>query len=104
MTNPKYKGFDGAVGSAEKMVASGLFSDQIKLAIKRAIVQLALEKESNISEDLLNIDYESGGSIYVSSINNHARVDMKVKVLSLHITANESGVTQVYAWVGRLSD
>ncbi|RUM92730.1 MAG: hypothetical protein DSZ28_09220 [Thiothrix sp.] len=48
-TNPKHFGDDGAVGVVDWLVASGLVSDQIKLAIKRASTELAFEKNSQIS-------------------------------------------------------
>lgn len=99
LKNPKYQGYDGAVGSSEKIVASGLFSDQIKLAVKRAVVQLALEKESNLTEELLNISYRSGGSLMVSSINENVQIDLRAKILNLHITADINNKIKVYAWV-----
>lgn len=104
LRNPKYQGIDGAVGSAEKMVASGLFSKQIDLAVRRAIVQLALEKESNLSEDLINIEYGHGGTLLVSTIDEKTRVNLKAILVALHITGEKDDQPKVYAWVARVQD
>jgi len=102
ISNPKYKGYDGAVGSVEKRVASGLISDQITLAIKRALVTLALEKESNIKEELLNIEFEKGGTIYVSSTDQNTQVDLKARVAGIHYLPNSDELFKVLVWVIRI--
>ncbi len=104
LTNPKYQGIDGAVGSAEKRVASGLFSRQIDLAIRRAIIQLALEKESNLSEDLLNIEYGQGGTLMVSTIHEQTQVTLRAALVALHITGTDDDQPKVYAWVARIKN
>ncbi|PHS18194.1 MAG: hypothetical protein COA86_08610 [Kangiella sp.] len=102
ITNPKYNGIDGAVGNTDRRVVSGLFSGQIKLAIKRAIVQLALEQESNIKEEFLTIEYESGGSLIIRSIDESVQINLKVKVIGLHVTADEENELKVFAWVSKV--
>jgi len=102
LTSPKHNGIDGAVGSTEKRVVSGLFSGQIKLAIKRAIVQLALEQESNIKEEFLTIEYESGGSLIIRSIDESVQINIKAKVIGLHVTADEYNELKVFAWVSKI--
>jgi len=102
LTEPKHNGIDGAVGSTDKRVISGLFSGQIKLAIKRAIVQLALEQESNIKEEFLTIEYESGGSLIIRSIDESVQINLKAKVIGLHVTADEYNELKVFAWVSKI--
>ena len=102
ITNPKYLGYDGAVGAVQRPVASGLISDQIKLAIKRAAIQLAFEKESAVSEELIVIQYDSGNSLLVSNINEDTNVKLKAKVLSIHFKEGKGDRLEVFAWLARI--
>lgn len=101
MTNPKYKGFEGAVGSVEKKVSSGLFSDQVNLAIKRAIVALALEQHSELSEEQLLIQYQSGGDLWVSTIKENTNLVLKASVLSFHVVEGSDDSVAVHVWVAK---
>jgi len=103
LTNPKYLGYDGAVGAVQRPVASGLISDQIKLAIKRAAIQLAFEKESSVSEELIVIQYDSGNSLLVSHINEDTNVQLKAKVLSIHFKEGKGDRLEVFAWLARMN-
>ena len=103
LQSPKINGVDGAVGSVERMTASGLLSDQIKLAIRRAMVQLAFEKFSKVSEKSLSIQRISGGQLRISHINEQTDVNLKAHVLKIHFEQQANGVIKVYAWV-RLMD
>jgi len=102
LTNPKYLGYDGAVGAVQRPVASGLISDQIKLAIKRAAIQLAFEKESAVSEELVVIQYDSGNTLLVSNINEDTNVKLKAKVLSIHFKEGRGDRLEVFAWLARI--
>jgi len=73
----------------------------LKLAIKRAIVQLALEKESHLKEELINIDYSSGGSLLISSIDENVKITIKAKVLGLHIASDNDDQLKIFVWVSR---
>ena len=102
ISNPKFNGIDGAVGNTDRRVVSGLFSGQVKLAIKRAIVQLALEQQSNIKEEFLTIEYESGGSLIIRSIDESVQINLKAKVIGLHVTADKDNELKVFAWVSKV--
>ena len=102
LTNPKHLGYDGAVGSVQRPVASGLISDQIKLAIKRAAIQLAFEKETEVSEELIVIQYDSGNSLLVSNINENTDIKLKAKVLSIHFKEGKDDSLEIFAWLARL--
>ncbi|MBV1881219.1 MAG: hypothetical protein KUG82_06275 [Pseudomonadales bacterium] len=102
LTNPKYLGYDGAIGAVQRPVASGLLSDQIKLAIKRAAIELAFEKESNVSEELVVVQYKSGNSLLIRYINEETNVELKAKVLSIHFKEGEDHTLEVFAWLARL--
>lgn len=102
ITNPKYKGYDGAVGSVEKRVASGLISDQIKLAVKRAAVQLALEKNAHVKEELLDIQLDKNGSLFVSSIDQSTNVNMNIRLAAIHYLPNSDELFKVLVWVIRI--
>jgi len=99
LLDPKYGGYDGAVGISQRSTASGLFSDQIKLAIKRAAVQLAFEKESLVSEETTAVQYESGNSILITSTHESTDVRLKAKVLAFAFHHTEGDQLEVYAWV-----
>lgn len=101
LLDPKYQGVDGAVGAAQKPVASGLMSDQIKLAIKRAAVQLALEQRSDISEQITTISYEGGASIMLRSTNESTQLELQARVLALAFKQQSTDQLEVYAWVAR---
>lgn len=104
MKNPKYKGYDGAVGSVERPMASGFFSDQLDLAIKRAAVQLAFEKNTHLKEDLLNVQHSDGGTFYISTIDQSTNVAMKVRVLGLHFKPTDTDKVKVYTWIARVQE
>ncbi len=102
LTNPKYLGYDGAIGVVQRPVASGLISDQIKLAIKRAAIQLAFEKESAVSEELVVIQYDTGNSMLVSHINEDTNVRLKAKVMSIHFQKGKGDRLEIFAWLARI--
>lgn len=102
ISNPKYNGYDGAVGSVEKRVASGLISDQIKLAVKRAAVQLALEKNAHVKEELLDIQLDKNGTLFVSSIDQNTDVNIKIRVAAIHYLPNSDNLFKVLVWVVRI--
>jgi hypothetical protein len=101
--NPKYQGRHAAVGSTERWTASGLFSDQIKLAIKRALIQLAFENRSDVSEELYTVTYTSGNTLVVTDIREQTAVTLSARVLSFRFKW-EDGVFKVYAWVEQIGD
>lgn len=101
LLDPKFQGVDGAVGAAQKPVASGLMSDQIKLAIKRAAVQLALEQRSDISEQMTAVSYEGGASIIVRTTNESTQLELQARVLALAFKQQNTDQLEVYAWVAR---
>lgn len=102
--NPKYQGYDGAVGSVERPMASGFFSDQLDLAIKRAAVQLAFEKNTHLKEELLNVEHSSGGTLFISTIDQSTSVAMKVRVLGLHFQPTDTDKVKVYTWIARVQE
>jgi hypothetical protein len=102
LKNPKYKGLDGAVGSVENPVASGLVSDQIKLAIKRAAIQLAFEKNSLVSENAISITYGNGGLIQINEIREESRANLKARVVSIHFEPGSAGFLKVFVWIALL--
>jgi len=91
------------VGAVQRPVASGLISDQIKLAIKRAAIQLAFEKESTVSEELIVIQYDSGNALLVSNIKEDTNVKLKAKVLSIHFKEGKGDRLEVFAWLARIN-
>ncbi len=97
--NPKYAGLDGAIGSVEKPVASGLVSDQIKLAIKRAAIQLAFEKSSDIAEDSVSITDGEGGLVQINQIRENTRTSLKARVISIHFEKGSAGFLKVFVWI-----
>jgi len=90
------------VGSVERLVASGLVSDQIKLAIERAAVQLAFEKHTNVSEDLLQVTFGKGGIIHVSQIAENTQVELKARVMQNHFEQPPGTTLKVYARVATM--
>jgi len=103
LSDPKYLGYDGAIGAVQRPVASGLISDQIKLAIKRAAIQLAFEKESAVSEELVVIEYKSGNYLFLSYINEDTDVHLKARVLSIHFKEGKGDRLEVFAWLARIN-
>ena len=104
LKNPKQHNIDGAVGAVERMMASGLVSDQMKLAIERAAIQLAYEKNSQIKEQLVKVEFGSGGMIYVSQINEATRVNLKARVMQIHFEQSDANGLKVYAWVAAVNE
>ena len=102
LDNPKHLGYDGAVGSVQRSVASGLISDQIKLAIKRAAIQLAFEQESEVSEESVIIQRGDNSSLLLSHINEETDVNLRAKVLSIHFKEGQGQQLEVYAWLARI--
>lgn len=103
INNPKLNGIDGAVGAVENMVASGLLSDQIYLAIKRAAIQLAFEKHSNVSEQSIQIMRTNGGIIQISNITENTKVKLKARVLKIHFDKKPGEHVRVYVWLAAIS-
>lgn len=100
--NPKHLGFDGAIGSVQKPVASGLMSDQIKLAIKRAAVQLAFEKQSEVSEESIVVQYDNNNYLMISHISEETDVTLRAKVLGIHFKEGQGEQLEVYTWLARV--
>jgi len=100
ITQPKYLGLDGAVGAVEKPSASGLLSDQIKLAIKRAATDLAFEKNSQISEDSVIVIFGDGGLIQVTTIDESTQSELKAQLVGVYFEPqNNSPFLKVFTWV-----
>ncbi len=100
MTNPKYKGIDGAIGSVDHPAGSGLVSDQIKLAIKRAAIELAYEKSSNVSDETIAVTYNEGGLIQITQINENTETQLKAQVLKIHFEQGLGPFLKVIVWIG----
>jgi hypothetical protein len=103
LSNPKHLGYDGAIGAVQRPVASGLISDQIKLAIKRAAIQLAFEKQSTVSDETIVIQYNSGNSLLISYINEDTEVTLIAKVLSIHFKEGKGDRLEVFVWLARMN-
>jgi len=102
LKNPKYKNFDGAIGAVERQTASGLLSDQIKLAVKRAAIQLAFEDQSEVSEELVVVQFKSGRQLLVENIKEQTSVSLSAKIMSFHFDQTESGRLKVYVWLAKI--
>lgn len=102
LNNPKHLGYDGAIGSVEKPVASGLISDQIKLAIRRAAVQLAFEERSDVSDESIIIQYENNNSLLISHISEETKVTLHARVLGIHFKQGFGNSLEVYTWLARI--
>lgn len=102
--NPKSQNLDGAVGSVEYSVASGLASDQIELAIRRAIVQLAFEQGAKITERQLSLSRGSGGFIYVSEISESTKVTLRVRVKRIYFQQPSGQTLKVHVWVVNIAE
>lgn len=102
MKTPKLNGIDGAVGVVERMVASGLLSDQIELAVRRGAVQLAFERGSHVKEDRVQLNKGSDGIMFVSYVSEQTEVEIKIKVMQIHFKQNKSDALKVYAWVAAI--
>lgn len=100
---PKLNGRDGAVGTVERPTVSGLFSDQLKLAVERALVQLARENQVDISEESLYIQSE-GGTLVLTTTRQSSQAILRAQVLAFHFQAINNRHLMVYAWVERLAD
>jgi len=102
LKNPKYKNFDGAIGAVERQTASGLLSDQIKLAVKRAAIQLAFEEQSEVSEELIVVQFKSGRQLLVENIKEQTSVSLSARIMSFHFDQTESGRLKVYVWLAKI--
>jgi len=102
LQNPKYKNFDGAIGAVERQTASGLLSDQIKLAVKRAAIQLAFEDYSEVSEELIVVQFKSGRQLLVENIKEQTSVSLSAKIMSFHFDQHEGGRLKVYVWLAKI--
>jgi hypothetical protein len=100
---PKLNGHDGAVGTVERPTASGLFSDQLTLAVERALVQLAREIQVDISEESLYIQRE-GSTLMLTTTRASSQAVLRAQVLAFHFETVNKGQLRVHAWVERLVD
>jgi hypothetical protein len=103
LQQPKLNGREGAVGSVERPMASGLFSDQLKLAVKRALVQLAREIQIDVSEESLYIQSDSG-ILTLSTTKETSHAVLKAQVLAFHFETVNNHQLTVHAWVERVAD
>ncbi|GAA3947505.1 hypothetical protein [Allohahella marinimesophila] len=97
--NPKHLGMDGAVGIIDKRAASGLVSDQIKLAIKQAAIQLAFEKSTDVSEDNLIVTSDNAGLIQITQISQQTTSTLKARVMRIRFDRPEGAALRVMAWL-----
>ena len=101
--NPKLNGIDGAVGTVEKLTASGLFSAQLKLAVDRALVQLA--QEVNIEVDARSLYYQAqGDTLLVASTREKSQALLKAQILAFQFELLKNQQLRIYAWVMRVAD
>lgn len=101
--NPKLNGVDGAVGTVENLSASGLFSAQLKLAVDRALVQLA--QEVNVEVDAQSLYYQSReGFLLVASTREKSKALLKAQILAFHFELLKDQQFRIYAWVIRVTD
>ncbi|MDX2469363.1 MAG: hypothetical protein QNL04_02170 [SAR324 cluster bacterium] len=104
MVNPNFKGHLGAVGSADK-VSSGNLSDQIKLAIEKAVGNLALSKKLEITSSMTlkqnrkRENQSSNGSFFYRDLKNSASLELKADVMGLYFEDLGQGKRRVNAWV-----
>ncbi len=99
MKNPKAHGLDGAVGSAEKPAASGLVSDQIKIAIERAAKTLAFEKKAIVKSDEIVVTNGKGGLINIRNLTQDTNVNLKARVQRFHFEETKGPFLKVYVWL-----
>jgi len=100
--NPKYKGIDGAVGVVEKLTASGLMSEQIKLAIKRAAIQLAFEKYSVVSAHA-DVRFGNQGQVFISIVKEKTDIELKAQLIKIHFEQTPGKSIKVFAWLAILA-
>jgi len=99
---PKYLGIDGAVGVVERPAASGLVSDQIKIAIKQAATELAFEKFSHISAESIIVTFGQGGVIEVSSTEQSTLSELKAQLVAIHFEQGSGSFLKVYTWIAMI--
>lgn len=101
---PKLNGIDAAVGTVEKLTASGLFSAQLKLAVDRALVQLA--QEVNVEVDVRSLYYQAQGDtlLVASSMHEKSQALLKAQILAFHFELLKNQQLRIYAWVMRVAD
>lgn len=99
ISNPKHLGMDGAVGIIDKRAASGLVSDQIKLAIKQAAIQLAFEKSADVSEGNLVVTSDNAGLIQITQINQQTASTLKARVMRIRFDQPAGAALRVMAWL-----
>lgn len=96
MENPSPGEFSGAVGSAGA-VASGLVSDQLALAIRRGIVNLAEANDIKISENMA-IKKSTNGEYYYRDIRTDSDVTLHARVMGVLFKPARSGL-DVFVWM-----
>jgi len=97
LTDPSTADFDGAIGSVNGRVASGLLSDKVELAIKRGLIELAKSKNSSVAEELISIERKD--NLYqVSIITQDTAVSLQARVNGMHFAEGQAGI-DVYAWL-----
>lgn len=99
LENPKYLGLDGAVGIVENPLATGLLSDQIDLAVKRAAVELAFEKSSKTRDKSVTVVSHDGGIIQISRTDMSAVSSLQAKVMQFHFAKGSGSFLKVYVWL-----
>ena len=101
--NPKLNGVDGAVGTVEKLSASGLLSTQLNLAVDRALVQLA--QEINVEVDTQTMYRRSkNGMLVLHLTSEKSQALLKAQVLAFHFELLKNQQFRIYAWVMRVAD
>ncbi|WP_416395217.1 hypothetical protein [Allohahella sp. A8] len=99
VNNPKHLGLDGAVGIIDKRAASGLVSDQVKLAIKQAAIQLAFEKSTDVTEDNLVVTSDAAGLVHITKINQQTNNSLKARVMRIRFDRPEGAALRAMAWL-----
>ena len=99
MYEPVVDGHEGAIGSVQGNVASGLLSEKISLAINRGLLELAKSVNSEVTENLLEIE-RNGEYYHLSVITQKTKVELKARVNGLHFSRTPSGIS-VFAWLVR---
>ena len=97
MENPNLGGLLGAVGSSER-VSSGSLSDQIKLAIEKAVGNLALSKKLEITSSF-KLNQNSNGSFFYRDLRTRANLNLKADLMGLYFQDLGRGRSRVNAWV-----
>lgn len=96
MKNPNTAGYNGAVGSVER-VASGQISDQISVAIRRGIIALAQSRDIQIKDET-DIHLSKSGSFFYQDIRTKSSVTLSAKVMGVYFKPVPTG-RRVFVWV-----